>query len=88
MILAREAGLKVVGTSYYGIAEARHFPVSGIGGVLSEEEVELLCDSTLAAVGKMAESVRSGDYMPARRCGGCSYLAVCRMRFNVNWGER
>lgn len=88
VILAREAGLKVTGTSYYGIAEARHFPVSGIGGVLSEEEVELLCDSTLAAVGKMAESVRSGDYMPARRCGGCSYRAVCRMRFNVNWGER
>ena len=88
IVLAEAAGLKVSGTSYYGIEQGKHFPVSGKGGVLSEDDVKALCELTVSSIGKMADSIRSGDFTAARQCEGCSYRSVCRKRFNVNWSGR
>ena len=88
ILLARAAGLEVAGTSYYGIAEGRHFPVSGPGGVLSDEDVEALCSLTVQSIMDMAASVRGGDFRAERRCDGCGFRTVCRKRFNVRWNGR
>ena len=88
IVLAEAAGLKVSGTSYYGIEQGKHFPVSGKGGVLSEDDVKALCELTVSSIGEMADSIRSGDFTAARQCEGCSYRSVCRKRFNVNWSGR
>ncbi len=88
ILLAESAGLDVVGTSYYGITEGRHFPVTGKGGVLNEEEIEALLSLTVEYITKMAAAIRDGDFMAVKRCEGCGYRAVCRKRFNVKWSGK
>ncbi len=88
ILLAREAGYKVAGTSYYSISGAQHFPVSGAGGVLSDEDAEQLCELTLRQINRMAADCTGGDYTAEDRCGGCGLRAVCRKRFTVRWEDR
>ncbi len=83
IILARAAGFSVAGTSYYSIEDGVHFPVSGAGGVLDEEDVENLCRLTIESIRQMASAVRHGDFTAVKRCDGCGFRAVCRKRFNV-----
>jgi CRISPR/Cas system-associated exonuclease Cas4 (RecB family) len=85
IMLTEASGMRVAGSSYYGISEAQHFPVSGIGGVLSEDDVGMLCELTLERIREMAEASRGGNFKAPERCEGCSLRAVCRKRFNVRW---
>ena len=88
ILLARAAGMKVAGSSYYSIQGGQHYPVSGPGGVLSDEDVEALCDLTLDSIKKMAVAAKSGDFRAVQRCSGCGLRAVCRKKFNVRWSSK
>jgi CRISPR/Cas system-associated exonuclease Cas4 (RecB family) len=85
ILLASEAGMNIIGSSYYGIAEAQHYPVTGNNGVINEKETEDLCSLTSAAIREMAESVRGGEYQATETCDGCDYRAVCRKKFIIRW---
>ena len=85
ILLALSNKLSVAGTSYYGISEASHFPVTGEYGVLNEDETGELCELTMNEILRMAESCRGGDYTAAERCDGCAYRSICRKRYNLRW---
>ena len=85
IMLSEAAGMRVAGSSYYSISGAEHFPVSGAAGVLSDDDVGILCELTLESIRKMAGAVRSGDFRAPVRCDGCGLRAVCRKRFNLRW---
>ncbi|MDC7226469.1 MAG: PD-(D/E)XK nuclease family protein [Spirochaetales bacterium] len=88
ILLAGKNGVKVAASSYYSIAGGCHFPVSGDGGVLTDDDVERLCRLTLSEIIRMAEESRKGDFTAAERCDGCGFRAVCRKRFNLRWTNR
>ena len=85
LLLAQAAGIEDAEASYYSISSAEHFPVSGPGGVLDDEDVGNLLELTLERIREMAEAVRSGNFMAPRHCDGCGMRSVCRKRYNIRW---